>query len=189
MRLAESTVAWCVVGLVLWTGSVRAQDAKIVSVKGTVSAAPGGKVTGVGFRAMVLKNAIRWNLAGSAQNQTTNPPTVNIVLQGDPAAIAAAQQEILKGTSKAPEKTFTIDWTDGTVDTSLTTFTVVQWNSVDRQINNHYDLVYFVNPDPKTHVIDSHGAATCYRQILFYCVTDPADRKKIDKGKGDPVGE
>lgn len=51
------------------------------------------------------------------------------------------------------------------------------------------DLVYFVNPDPKTPVIDSHGAATCYRQILFYCVTDPADRKKIDKGKGDLVGE
>jgi hypothetical protein len=79
MRHANSSVVWCVVSLVLWSGSARAQDAKIVSVKGTVSANPGKNVTGVGFRAMVLKNAIRWNLAGSAQNQTTNPPTVRII--------------------------------------------------------------------------------------------------------------
>lgn len=159
------------------------QMSTIQTVTGVVSSVDGHPVTQVGFRAMVLKNAIRWNLAGSAVNNscTTSPPTVSLVLQGYPDAIQAAKQQIMQGTKLCPTGNFAIQWTDPVDGGNLTVFKVQGWTSSTRHINTPYNLLYFVNPDPQTSVLDAAGASACYRQILFYCVTDPDDRAKIDK--------
>ena len=160
------------------------------AVQVLVQPANGGKVTGVGFRATVLKAAIRWNLAGSAVNSTpgTQPPTMTFVLQGDPLAIQAAMEVINKGPG-IPTKSFTFTQSNIPVDPKLTSFEVKGWTSTSRGITNPYDLYYFVDPSPKAPILGEPGAKVCYRQILYYCVTDPADRAKIDKAKADVLDD
>jgi acylphosphatase len=160
------------------------------AVQVLVQPANGGKVTGVGFRATVLKAAIRWNLAGSAVNSPTGtqPPTMTFVLQGDPLAIQAAMEVIAKGPGIST-KSFTFTQSIIPVDPNLKSFEVKGWTSTSRGITNPYDLCYFVDPSPKAPILGEPGAKVCYREILYYCVTDPADREKIDKAKADVLGD
>jgi len=160
------------------------------AVQVLVQPANGGKVTGVGFRASVLKAAIRWNLAGSAVNSdpSVQPPTMTFVLQGDPLAIKAALDVIAQGPG-IPMNSFTFTQSNIPVDPKLTFFEVKGWTSTSRGITNPYDLYYFVDPSPKAPILGEPGAKVCYSQILYYCVTDPADRAKIDKAKSDVLGD
>src|ERR1700733_3950139 len=70
-------------------------DRTPTAVSGQIS----GKVQHVGFRALILKQAIRFNLAGTAKN---NPDgTVAFRLQGDAAQIKAALKVVAQGTAKS----------------------------------------------------------------------------------------
>lgn len=160
------------------------------AVQVLVQPAKGGKVTGVGFRALVLKAAIRWNLAGSAVNSPPDvqPPTMTFVLQGDSLAIQAAMDVISKGPG-IPTDTFQLTPTNIPYDPCLTKFEVQGWTSTTRDIHNPYNLFYYVDPSPKAPILDEPGAKVCYRQILYYCVTDPADRAKIDKAKAETLDD
>ena len=161
------------------------------AVQVLVQPANGGKVTGVGFRATVLKAAIRWNLAGSAVNSPTGaqPPTMTFVLQGDPLAVQAAMDVIAKGPGGIPTNSFTFTQSNLPVDPKLTSFEVKGWTSTSRGITNPYNWFYFVDPSPKAPILGEPGAKVCYRQILYYSVTDPADRAKIDKAKADVLDD
>ena len=91
------------------------------AVSGTVS----GDVQQVGFRAMILKEAIRLNLAGAARN--LDDGTVQFSLQGRSQRIRNALASIRQGTQKS--KNVTIQTSPSTFDPGLTTFTVFGWTS------------------------------------------------------------
>jgi hypothetical protein len=75
--------------------------------KHAISATVTGNDQHVGFRAMIMKQAIKYNLAGSAKNDKDN--IVRFTLQGDASRIDAAA-----------------------VDPALSTFTVIDWTSTSR---------------------------------------------------------
>jgi acylphosphatase len=111
----------------------KASGQYVTAVSGTVS----GNVQQVGFRAMIQRQAIEYNLAGSAKNTDDN--TVRFTLQGDKKRI-----------NKAVEAIRNVNLSPGTVDPSLNTFTVVGWTSVSRNISTPYDLVFTLRGDGAT---------------------------------------
>jgi acylphosphatase len=106
-----------------------------------------GFVTGndqhVGFRAMIMKQAIEYNLAGSAKNLPDM--VVNFTLQGHPKRLDDAVEAIQKGTKKSSD--IKVRTTPGTVLPGLTTFTIFAWTSTTRNITNPYDLVFHLRPN------------------------------------------
>jgi acylphosphatase len=78
-----------------------------------------GTVTGndqhVGFRAMIMKQAIEYNLAGFAKNLPND--VVNFTLQGDAKRLPHALSAIQEGTKKSSH--IKVSTTQGTVDPAL----------------------------------------------------------------------
>ena len=101
-----------------------------------------GRVTGndegVGFRAMVMKQAIEYNLAGFAKNEADD--VVEFTLQGDGKRIATAVASIREGTKKSSG--IEVTTAAATVDPGLKTFTIIDWTSQSRKINTKYNLVF-----------------------------------------------
>jgi acylphosphatase len=142
--------------LVLRLGPTFLADLAPIAVSGQVS----GKVQQVGLRAMILKQAIRFNLAGTAKN---NPDgTVAFVLQGDPARIATATKVIAKGTAKSSD--VKVKTTAAKVDQKLKTCTVVGWTSTSRNITTPYDLVF--TPRKHDQTVSEKEAEKEYHHIL-----------------------
>ena len=106
-----------------------------------------GTVTGndqhVGFRAMIMKQAIAYNLAGFAKNLPND--VVNFTLQGDAERLTDAVSAIQEGTKKSSH--IKVSTTQGTIDPALSTFTVYAWTSTTRNITNPYDLVFHLRSD------------------------------------------
>jgi acylphosphatase len=113
-------------------------------------AAISGTVTGndqhVGFRAMVMKQAIEYNLAGSAKNLPND--VVNFTLQGDADRLNDAVAAIREGTKKSSN--IAVSTAPGTVDQSLDAFTIYAWTSTSRNITDPYDLVFKQRAHDKT---------------------------------------
>ena len=112
------------------------------AVSGTIS---GEKIQKVGFRAMIQKQAIMYNLAGAVRN---NPDgTVSLSLQGDRERIDKVLDVIRAGNKKSSTNN-TVNLTEAALDPSLNTFTVYAWTSTSRNIANPYDLVFHLrSPD------------------------------------------
>lgn len=140
------------------------------AVSGTVS----GVVQKVGFRAMILKQAIRRNLAGTAENLENG--TVQFVLQGDADRIEQALKVMRKGTRKSSN--VNIETHPTSVDANLKTFTVNGWTSSSRKITTPYNLVFTLRPDNTS--ISSGESKRIYHDILESAVS-PEDLKKLDK--------
>ena len=106
-----------------------------------------GTVTGndqhVGFRAMIMKEAIAYNLAGSAKNLPDD--VVSFTLQGDTARLQPAVEAIQEGTKKSSN--IKVSTAAATVDPALTAFTIFAWTSTTRNITNPYDLVFKLRSD------------------------------------------
>jgi acylphosphatase len=99
----------------------------------------GENIQKVGYRAMIQKQAIKYNLAGYARN---NPDgTVGVGLQGDKGRIAKTLEAVSAGNKKS-SKANIIGEVPALVDPSLRTFTVFSWTSASRNISNPYDLVF-----------------------------------------------
>jgi acylphosphatase len=114
----------------------------IIAVSGIVT----GEVQEVGFRAMIQKQAIRYNLAGSAKNDPDK--SVHFVLQGPQEGIDQALKAIRKGTKKSSNVKVGIS--SAPVERDLKTFTVFGWTSVSRHISHPYDLVFDLRRDNRT---------------------------------------
>ena len=101
-----------------------------------------GKVTGndqqVGFRAMIMKQAIEYNLAGYAKNLPNN--VVSFTLQGDADRLDRAVAAVRAGTKKSSNIQVTTE--PGTVDRMLDNFTIFAWTSTSRNITAPYNLVF-----------------------------------------------
>jgi acylphosphatase len=107
-----------------------------------------GKVNGeaiqkVGFRAMIQKQAILYDLAGAARNVPDG--TVSISLQGDKDRIDKALAAIRVG-SKKSSRNNVVNVASAPLDSTLKTFTVYGWTSTSRNITNPYDLVFQLRP-------------------------------------------
>jgi acylphosphatase len=106
-----------------------------------------GTVTGndqhVGFRAMIMKQAIEYNLAGRARNEPND--VVSFTLQGGAKRLDDALAAIGEGTKKASN--IKIKTTPTAVIPALNAFTIYGWTSTSRNITNPYDLVFNLRAD------------------------------------------
>ncbi len=137
-RLALLFVGGLVCGVAVFAGAASAERQ---AVKGIVS---GAMIQKIGFRAMIQKQAIRYNLAGYARNIPDG--TVSISLQGDKHRIDKVLDAIRAGNKRSSTDN-KINATDGALDPSLKTFTVYAWTSTSRNIANPYDLVFQLRPN------------------------------------------
>jgi acylphosphatase len=136
-----TSITWTllVIAPALAESSVASQNA--IAVSGVVT----GNVQQVGFRAMIQKQAIQHNLAGSAEN---NPDkSVRFILQGIKDRIDQTLEAIRKGTKKSSDVNVAVSPVP--VDPNLKTFTVVGWTSVSRHISHPYNLVFDLRDDNK----------------------------------------
>jgi acylphosphatase len=109
----------------------------VADQKQAISATVTGDDQQVGFRAMVMKQAIEYNLAGFAKNE--NNEIVRFTLQGDPNRLKLAIATIREGTKKSSN--IEVSTVAAAVDPALDTFTVVNWTSSSRNITTPYTLV------------------------------------------------
>jgi acylphosphatase len=120
----------------------------------------GEKVQKVGYRALIQKQAIMYNLAGYARN---NPDgTVGVALQGDEDRIAKTLEAVSAGNKKSSQANI-IGESQAPFDPNLKTFTIFSWTSVSRNISNPYDLVF--NLRPANDEISKKDAAAIWNAI------------------------
>jgi acylphosphatase len=143
-----------------------------MAARGAIEATVTGNDQQVGFRALVMKQAIEYNLAGSAKNDAND--IVHFTLQGDKRRIHSALGNIQKGTKKSSEIKITTAPT--TIDLSLDAFTIVDWTSSSRNITNKYNLVFQLRANDA--VISPANANAAWRQILKNTL-NPDDLKKL----------
>jgi len=146
----------------------------VTAVSGTVT----GNVQEVGFRAMIQKRAIQYNLAGSAENNSDG--SVRFILQGVQDRIDKALKAVRKGTKKSSDVHVSVS--PALVDPDLKTFTVVGWTSVSRHISHPYDLVFNLRPD--NTIIDKGEAKEVWLDICEETVKGE-DSGKCNKNKDD----
>jgi acylphosphatase len=114
----------------------------------------------VGFRAMIMKQAIEYNLAGSAENEADE--TVHFTLQGDSDRLESALVAIRAGTKKSSN--IEVSATQTAVNGGLSAFTIIDWTSTSRNITTPYTLVFTLRADDKA--ISKSEAKDVWHQIL-----------------------
>ena len=138
-----------------------------------VSATVTGNDQHVGSRAMIMKQAIEYNLAGSAQNEADG--IVTFTLQGDSDRLDSALAAIGDGTKKSSD--ITVNVSPITVNSALNTFKIIDWTSTSRNITNPYTLVFALRPNDA--VISRSDAKAVWHQILRNTLRGD-DLKKLD---------
>ena len=117
----------------------------------------------VGFRAMIMKQAIKYNLAGFAKNEANE--IVHFTLQGDSDRLDSALLTIRAGTKKSSN--IEVSATQTAVEPDLSTFTIIDWTSTSRNITNPYTLVFTLRADDDDdNAISKSEAKDVWHQIL-----------------------
>ena len=136
-----------------------------------------GTVTGndqhVGFRAMIMKQAIAYNLAGDAKNEPND--VVHFTLQGDAARIGEAVAVVREGTRKSSK--IEVSTAPAAVDPALNTFTIIDWTSTSRGITTPYTLVFKLRGDDR--VLAAADVKDVWHGILKSTLKG-GDLKKLD---------
>ena len=135
-------------------------DTATAQQKHAISATVTGNDQHVGFRAMIMKQAIRYDLAGSAKND--NNDIVRFTLQGDADRIETAVAAIREGTKKSSN--IEVSTTEAAVDPALSAFTVIDWTSTSRNITTPYTLVFKLRADDT--VVSKAEAKDIWHSIL-----------------------
>ena len=143
-----------------------------MSQREALSATVTGNDQRVGFRALVMKQAIEYNLSGQAKNAPNG--VVLFTLQGDAERLDPALAAIREGTKKSSN--IKVETAAAAVDPALDTFTIIDWTSTSRSITNPYTLVFKLRPDDKT--ISPAEAKGVWRDILSSTLTGD-DLKKL----------
>ena len=144
--------------------------AKIEAVEATVT----GNDEQVGFRALVMKQAIEYNLAGSATNDAND--IVHFTLQGDEHRIDSALETINEGTKRSSD--IKITTASAAIDPAVKSFTIVDWTSSSRNITNKYNLVFELRADDTP--ISPTDAKAAWHQILEKTL-DADDLEKLQR--------
>ena len=108
---------------------------KVEAISGIVT----GNDQHVGFRAMIMKQAIEYNLAGFTKNLPND--VVSFVLQGDGERLNDAVSAIQEGTKKSSG--IKVSTAEDKVDPSLNAFTIFDWTSTSLK---HYYTVHSCLP-------------------------------------------
>ena len=140
-----------------------------------ISATVTGNDQQVGFRAMIMKQAIQHNLAGAAENEKDE--VVRFTLQGDAERLTPAIEAIQEGTKKSSN--INVGTTPATADAKLNTFTIVGWTSTSRNITTPYNLVFTLRESDET--ISEDDAKAVWRQILQSTLKGDDLKKLSDK--------
>jgi acylphosphatase len=138
--IADRIVLASVVTLGCLVEAAFAESAQQEAITATVM---GEMVQKVGYRALIQKQAIMYNLAGYARNDPDG--TVGVRLQGDKDRIDKTLEAISAGT-KTSSKANIIGEAQTALDPNLKTFTIFGWTSQSRKISNPYDLVFNLRP-------------------------------------------
>ena len=162
-------VAFLASGIALPIAGTPAPESKAIS--GVIS----GDVQKLGFRAMLLKQAIKYNLAGSAQN--TKEGTVQFTLQGDENRIDQAVMDIRNGTKKSSN--VIVSTSPAKLDPNLDKFTIIGWTSTSRNITHPYDLVFPLRTDDEP--ISKKAAKDVWHEILRNTL-EGDDLNKLEDG-------
>ena len=112
---------------------------QIEAISGTVT----GNDQQVGFRAMIMKQAIAYNLAGFARNEPN--AVVSFTLQGDADRLGPAVAAVREGTKRSSN--IVVETSPASVDPALIAFTILGWTSTTRNIATPYDLVFPLRAD------------------------------------------
>src|SRR5271170_475422 len=143
MTTAGYRVALLLASIFVYGSTLLTAGAASAQQEAIAATVTGAKIQKVGFRAMIEKEAIMYNLAGSARN---NPDgTVMVSLQGDKDRIDQTLAAIRAGTKKSSQNN-AINQVPTSWDPNLKTFTVFAWTSTSRNIMNPYDLVFPQRP-------------------------------------------
>ena len=159
MTIRSICLAACLVPLTMFGFGTFAGSATMQQQK-AISATVTGNDQNVGFRAMVMKQAIKYNLAGSAKNDRDD--IVQFTLQGDANRIDAAIAAVREGTKKSSN--IEVSTAAAAVDPTLSTFTVVDWTSTSRNVTTPYTLVFKLRVDDK--VVSKTEAKEAWHSIL-----------------------
>jgi acylphosphatase len=125
-----------------------------------ISATVIGNDQEVGFRALVMKQAIEYNLAGSAENERNQ--IVRFTLQGNVDRIDKAIAIIHEGTNKSSK--IKVNTAPASVYSALNTFTIIDWTSTSRKITNQYNLVFKLRIEDD--VVPKSEAKDVWQEIL-----------------------
>jgi acylphosphatase len=131
-----------------------------MSQQKAISATVTGDDQKVGFRAMVMKQAIQYNLAGIAQNEPNM--IVRFTLQGNGNRISEAIAAINQGTKRSAG--VSVSTSPAEIKPGLNTFTIVGWTSTTRKITNPYTLIFTLRADGGK--ISPDEAKTTWHEIL-----------------------
>jgi acylphosphatase len=168
------SLTWAVLVIAPACAESSVAAANITAVSGVVT----GNVQKVGFRAMIQKQAIRYNLAGSARNDSDG--SVRFVLQGLKDRVDEALDTIREGTKNSSN--VKVDVSLATIAPDAKTFTVFGWTSVSRHIPHPYDLVFNLRPD--NTILKKHEAKAVWLEICEKTVQGE-DVGKCDKDNDD----
>jgi acylphosphatase len=131
-----------------------------MSEQKAISATVTGDDQKVGFRAMVMKQAIQYNLAGIAHNEPNM--VVHFTLQGDAKGVDKAIAAIDEGTKRSMG--VSVSTSPAAIEPGLNTFTIVDWTSTTRNITNPYTLIFVLRADDGK--ISPDAAKSKWHQIL-----------------------
>jgi acylphosphatase len=146
-----------------------------MSQQKAISATVTGDDQEVGFRAMVMKQAIEYNLAGVAKNEPNM--IVRFTLQGDGKRVDKAIAAINEGTKRS--RGVRVSASPAAIEPGLKTFTIVDWTSSSRQITNPYTLIFTLRTDDG--VISPDDAKTAWHGISEGALKGE-DLKKLGAG-------
>jgi acylphosphatase len=169
-----SSLTWAVVAIAPASAESSVAAQNVIAISAIVT----GNVQKVGFRAMIQKQAIRYNLAGSARNESDQ--SVHFVLQGPKTRVDQALDTIREGTKKSSNVKVAVS--PATVEPDAKTFTVFGWTSVTRDISHPYDLVFNLRQDDT--ILSKHEAKAVWLGICEKAVQGQ-DVGKCDKDKDD----
>lgn len=122
----------------------------------------GTEIQKVGFRAMIQKMAIEYNIAGWARNNPNG--TVEVSLQGRKSRIDKILAAMRAGSKKSSGNN-TVSQTPGEFDVHLKTFTIFAWTSTSRDIKTPYDLIFDLRPTEDE--ISHHESKKLWDQIAL----------------------
>lgn len=143
MRLAGGSITLAFVAALICGMAMLATGGAMAQPEAMTGTVAGAHIQKVGFRAMIEKQAIMYNVAGSARNNADG--TVAITLQGDEHRIDNILEAIRAGTRRSSTNN-AIASAAAPVDPGLKTFTVFQWTSTSRNITTPYDLIFHLRP-------------------------------------------
>ena len=129
---------------------------------------------------MIQKDAIQYNLAVSAENNKEDK-SVRFILQGDKDRIDLALKAIRKGTKKSSNVNVSVS--PAPVKPDLNTFTVVDWTSKSRGIQNPHNLVFNLRPDNTT--TKKRKAKKIWLAVCVKALSGTVDAGKCEKDNDD----